>query len=150
MAAVKDNDLGFRRIITNLQSFDGVQISVGVLRDAGKADDGKTDLTEIAAYNEYGTKTIPARPFVKIASDENGDSWQDLAEQGVNAVISGNLGMKQVMNLVAKRMQADVQKVFGSSKLKANAPSTVKAKGSSAPLIDTGRLRQSINYRIDE
>ena len=29
-----------------------------------------------------------------------------------------------------------------------NAESTVRKKGSSKPLIDTGRMRQSVNYQI--
>ena len=31
-----------------------------------------------------------------------------------------------------------------------NAESTIKAKGSSTPLVDDGTLRQSITYVIDE
>jgi hypothetical protein len=31
-----------------------------------------------------------------------------------------------------------------------NAASTVKRKGSSVPLIDTGRMRQSVNYIVKE
>lgn len=150
MAAVTDKDLGFRRIITNLAGFDGAQIHVGVLRDAGKEKDG-TDLVDVAAYNEYGTKHIPSRPFLRIASDEKGDSWLDLAEEGITAVTAGRMNKHQVLKLVGVQAKADVRKVFGDrSKLEANKASTIRRKGSSAPLIDSGTLRRAVDYRLEE
>ena len=92
-----------------------------------------------------------SRPFVRIASDEHGGEWQDMAEKGLNAIIEGRMNQEQVLKLVGLRAKADVQKVIGNkAKLWPNDPKTIERKGSSAPLIDTGRLRQSINYRIDE
>ena len=150
MADVEDRDLGFRRIVTNLKAFDGVELVIGVLRNSGRETNG-TDLVDVAFYNEFGTRHIPSRPFVRIASDEHGDEWQTLAEKGLTAITEGRMSRKQVLDLVGLRAKADVQKVFGDkTKLQPNAPATVARKGSSAPLIDTGRLRQSINYRIDE
>ena len=150
MAAVEDKDLGFHKIVSNLMGFDGAEVVVGVLRDAGKASDGKTDLVNVAAYNEYGTKFIPSRPFLRIATDEQGKAWQDLAEQGIGYVIDGKMNKRHVLTIIGQRAKADVQKTLGSSKLKANAPSTVRQKGSSRPLIDEGTLRRRINYRIEE
>lgn len=148
--AVEDHDLGFRKIVSNLQDLDNVEIVVGVLRNAGKEKDG-TNLVDVAVYNEFGTKRIPSRPFIRIASDEHGDEWQDLSERCVNAIIAGRMGKNQVLNLIGSKAKADIQNVFGDkSKLMPNKQSTINRKGSSAPLIDTGRLRQSINYRIDE
>lgn len=148
--AVEDHDLGFRNIVSGLKELDNVEIVVGVLRNAGKEKDG-TDLVDVAAYNEFGTKHIPSRPFIRIASDEHGDEWQDLSEQCVDAIIAGSMGRSQALNLIGSKAKADIQKVIGDkSKLRANSEKTVQRKGSSAPLIDTGRLRQSINYRIEE
>lgn len=150
MADVEDRDLGFRRIVTNLKAFDGVELVIGVLRNSGRETNG-TDLVDVAFYNEFGTRHIPSRPFVRIASDEHGDEWQTLAEKGLTAITEGRMSRKQVLDLVGIRAKADVQKVFGDkTKLRPNAPATVARKGSSAPLIDSGRLRASINYRIDE
>lgn len=147
--AVQDHDLGFRKIVSGLKDLDSVEIVVGVLRNAGKEKNG-TDLVEVAAYNEFGTKHIPSRPFIRIASDEHGDEWQDLSEQCVDAIIAGSMGKNQVLNLIGSKAKADIQKVIGDkSKLAPNSDATVLRKGSSAPLIDTGRLRQSINYRIE-
>ena len=148
--AVVDHDLGFRKIVSNLQDLDNAEIVVGVLRNAGKEKDG-TDLVDVAVYNEFGTKHIPSRPFIRIASDEHGDEWQDLSERCVDAIIAGRIGKSQAMNLIGSKAKADIQKVFGDkSKLAPNKQSTIDRKGSSAPLIDSSRLRGSIDFRIDE
>jgi len=44
----------------------------------------------------------------------------------------------------------DVQRTIRDIKQPPNAPSTIRKKGSDNPLIDTGRLRQSIEYAIGE
>ena len=90
MAAVEDKDLGYTAIITQLKALGGAEISVGVLRNAGKEKDG-TDLVDVAVYNEYGTRHIPPRPFLRIATDEHGGEWQDLAEKCVGKIIDGAL-----------------------------------------------------------
>lgn len=145
MAVVEDRDLGYTRIISGMMELDGAAVIAGVLKNAGK-ESGGTDLVDVAVYNEYGTRRIPPRPFLRIATDENGDDWQKLAE---DLVISG-VSKNRVLNIVGLQAVADIQKVFGSNKLKPNAPATVARKGSTAPLIDTGRLRQSIHFRVED
>lgn len=146
MAVVEDRDLGYTRIVSGMKELDGAAVVVGVLRNAGKADDNKTDLVDVAVYNEYGTRDIPSRPFLRIATDVNGDDWQKLAE---DLIIRG-VSRSRVLNVVGLQAVGDIQEVFGSEKLKPNAPATVARKGSAAPLIDTGRLRQSIHYRVED
>jgi ATP-dependent helicase/DNAse subunit B len=44
----------------------------------------------------------------------------------------------------------DIRKVFGdTSKLKANAPSTIKKKGRNEPLVDSGEMRRRVNFRVE-
>ena len=150
MAAVEDKDLGYTAIITQLKALGDAEISVGVLRNAGKEKDG-TDLVDVAVYNEYGTRNIPPRPFLRIATDEHGGEWQDLAEKCVGKIIEGALDENRALHLIGLQAQKDVQATIkDSSNFTPNAPATIARKGSSKPLIDTGRLRQSIRYRVEE
>lgn len=43
-----------------------------------------------------------------------------------------------------------IQKEIVNGDFVPNSPETIKRKGSDKPLIDTGRMRQSINYVIQE
>lgn len=149
MAVVDDRDLGYTSIITGMKSLNNATVVVGVLKNAGKEADG-TDLVDVAVYNEYGTKHIPPRPFLRIATDEHGEDWQDLAEQCVGKIIDGVLDKDRALQIIGLQAQKDVQATIkDSSNFAPNSQKTVDRKGSSKPLIDTGRLRQSIRYRVE-
>ena len=149
MAGVIDRDLGFNRIMRDLERLDGTEVVAGMLRDSGKAENGAS-YVDIATWNEYGTRRIPSRPFIRISADTNKQSWEKLAQQCVNNVIDGG-SPRDAAQVVGHRMVEDIRKVFGdTSKLKANAPSTIAKKGRNEPLVDSGEMRRRVNFRIEE
>lgn len=148
MARVQDVDLGYRRIVNAMERLDGVEISAGILRDAGTSSRG-IPLVNIAIWNEFGTRRIPSRPFVRIASDDNRRKWERLAGECVGRVIDGR-SVSTVGATMGEQMKKDIQEVFGDkSRLAPNAPSTIRRKGHDKPLIDTGTLKKSVNYRVE-
>ena len=148
MAGVIDRDLGFSRIMRDLERLDGMEVVAGMLRDSGKAENGAS-YVDIAAWNEYGTRRIPSRPFIRISADTNKAAWEKLAQQCVNNVIDGD-SPRDAAQVVGHRMVEDIRKVFGSSELKANAPSTIAKKGRNEPLVYSGEMRRRVNFRIEE
>lgn len=149
MTAVIDRDLGYNRIMRDLQKLYGMEVVAGMLRDSGKAENGAS-YVDIAAWNEYGTSRIPSRPFIRISADTNKAAWAKMAQQCVNDVIDGD-SPRDAAQVVGHRMVEDIRKVFGdTSKLKANAPSTIKKKGRNEPLVDSGEMRRRVNFRIEE
>ena len=149
MAGVIDRDLGFNRIMRDLERLDGMEVVAGMLRDSGKASNG-ANYVDIAAWNEYGTRRIPSRPFIRISADTNKQAWTKLAQQCVNNVIDGD-SPRDVAQVVGHRMVKDIREVFGdTSKLKANAPSTIAKKGRNEPLVYSGEMRRRVNFRIEE
>lgn len=148
MAGVIDRDLGFNRIMRDLQKLDGMEVVAGILKDSGKAENGAS-YVDIATWNEYGTRRIPSRPFIRISADTNRQTWTKIAQQCVNGVIDGD-SPRDAAQVVGHRMVEDIRKVFGDkSKLAPNAPSTIKKKGHDKPLIDTGKLKATVNYRVE-
>lgn len=148
MAGVIDHDLGFNRIMRDLEKLDGMEVVAGMLKDSGKAENGAS-YVDIAAWNEYGTRRIPSRPFIRISADTNRQKWAKIAQQCVNNVIDGD-SPRDAAQVIGHRMVEDIRKVFGDkSKLAPNAPSTIKKKGHDKPLIDTGKLKATVNYRVE-
>ena len=148
LAGVIDRDLGYNRIIRDLEKLYGMEVVAGMLKDSGKAENGAS-YVDIATWNEYGTSRIPSRPFIRISADTNKAEWAKLAQQCVNDVIDGD-SPRDAAQVVGHRMVEDIRKVFGSSELKANAPSTVRKKGRNEPLVDSGEMRRRVNFRIEE
>ena len=147
--AVQDVDLGFKAIVRELKKLDGKEVNAGILKGSGKSKKG-VPVVLYAFFNEFGTKHIPARPFVRIASDENKGAWGDIAAEGVGLIIDRRIKAKKCCDMVGKRMKADIKKVIGDkSKLAPNAESTIRRKGHDKPLIDTGLMKKTVNYRVD-
>lgn len=149
MGRVQDRDLGYRKIMRQLSELGSKSVVAGVLADAGKEKDG-TDLVDVAFWNEFGTRYIPPRPFVRIAADKSDNDIKQMQDALLTKIVAGQSTASQALNLIGVKIEGEIKKVIGDrGALAANAPGTVRAKGSDAPLIDTGRLRQSVKYRIE-
>ena len=111
MAGVIDRDLGFNRIVRNLQKLYGMEVVAGMLKDSGKASNGAS-YVDIATWNEYGTRRIPSRPFIRISADTNKQSWEKLAQQCVNNVIDGG-STRDGAQGVGHRMEKDTSNMRG-------------------------------------
>lgn len=146
--SVIDRDLGWKKIMRDFQNLDGRNIVAGVLKNAGKEPNG-AKLVDVAFWNEYGTKNIPSRPFVRLTHENNRQKWGDLSEKVCDDIVARR-GYTPTLNFLGETMVKDTQKIFGDkSKLTHNAPSTIRRKGHDKPLIDKGKLQKSIDYRID-
>ena len=145
-AKVTDKDLGFKNRVRNLQKLNNKSVKAGVLEGSGNEDNG-TSLVDVAFYNEYGTSRIPARPFVRIASEKNQQTWANEAERVVDKIVAG---YDANFSILGNTMKENIQAVIGDKNLLVpNAPSTIRRKGHDKPLIDTGKLKASINFEVE-
>jgi len=151
--SVSDKDLGYDRIMKELRGLgkDDPSILVGIRQKDGQkvAEGEELNLATIAAFNEFGTSTIPSRPFLRSTVDENRSKYGEVIAKGLRAAIDGRQRFKVSLDRLGLMVVSDVQKKITDNDFPRNAPSTIERKGSSKPLIDTGRLRQSIDYEIE-
>jgi hypothetical protein len=87
---------------------------------------------------------IPARPWLSPGVDASNLEYVKLIEDG----IANGDTMDQTLNRVGVVAVASVQRYMTELRTPPNAPSTIKRKGSSNPLIDSGAMRQSVTYKI--
>ena len=120
-------------------------VKVGFFSTA-RYEDG-TPVAAVAAWNEFGTETIPERPFFRNALAES--------ERSVGRILQGGLDTKkmvvdeQLAGRVGAHVQGKIRDSITALKEPPNAPSTVRAKGSSDPLMDTGTLRNSVDWEVE-
>ena len=124
-----------------LEELDGVTIKVGW------PSGGET--AEIAMYNELGTSTIPARPFMKQAFENAQDEVEDFVVTGLKKVATSG-AFQQFLNLLGVKLVDIVQSEIEEGSFTPNAPSTIRKKGSAHPLIDTATMKNSISFEIGE
>lgn len=90
------------------------------------------------------TVNIPARPWLSPGVNAGNDEYLKIIEQSV----TNGEPIKQALERVGVVAVGMVQKYMTELRTPPNAPSTIKAKGSSNPLIDSGALRQSVTYKV--
>ena len=100
-----------------------------------------------AMLKELGTSTSPPRAFIRMTVDGNQQKINAMCEQQAKNIAKGGTAEKSLKELGAFGVSL-VQEKIGNGSFTPNAPSTVKAKDSDKPLIDTGQMRQSVHYVI--
>lgn len=124
------------------------------LLDAAKSQVNNAELMYIHSHGSQ-LKGIPARPVIEpaIAAPGNKELIAAELEQAAKAAMEGSQAkMVQFLNRAGLVAQNACRKWFTDPRNNwaPNKPSTIKAKGSSRPLIDTGELRKSITYVVSD
>ena len=105
-------------------------------------------VAEYAMYNEYGTKRIPKRDFLRFSLDTFAESaWMPELAQ----LIKKGMDLEMAFNRVGLQAQADVRRVIEAWAKPPNAESTKRHKhrGRDNPLVDTGDLLDAIDYELE-
>ena len=134
-----------KRYFKELKKLENSEIHVGFQGDE-TYEDG-TSLAEVATYNELGTSDIPARPFMR-QSFENHESELQAACDMANNVLNGGGTAETALKQLGAFTVGLVQDEIVNGGFEPNAESTIAKKGSAQPLIDTGTMRQSVNFVI--
>ena len=136
---------GLEDLAKRLEKMEDASVKVGL--PSGKED---ASVIEYAIYNHEGTEHIPARPFITIAMHENEDVIMDGLKSIAKAALHGEQDLKTGLGKIGAFAAGKIQETIAGSLPPPNDPKTIKQKGSSTTLIDTGRLRQSITWEYKE
>ena len=104
---------------------------------------------DIAVYNEFGTKNMPARPFVRTAFQSYKNDLSQSIKNEAKSIMDGSNTMDRSLNRLGNKGVGLIQKNMTDIKTPPNAQSTIDQKGSSNPLIDTGQTRSSVTYKVE-
>lgn len=148
---------GFLDRVKRLLINPGGSITVGIHaaqggagKKAGKGAKGSAmSVLAVAIANEYGTDTIPARSFVRGYVDENESKIQAQVKSTLSRIVQGKLNRRVGLERLGQAWSGGMKARIAAGIAPANAASTIRRKGSSKPLIDTGQLRSSITYRVN-
>lgn len=114
----------------------------------GKAD---ADVVSIAIWNHFGTsRGIPARPFITIAMFKNRRQIRAALRKIAEGTVQNGTPLAVQMPKLGALGTGMIQDQIAANTPPPNAPSTIRKKGSTKTLIDTGRMRQSVTWEIDK
>lgn len=135
----------FQKMLKNLAQ---MEVRVGFQHGKATESDG-TDICDVAAWNELGTVHMPSRPFLRKSVDENEGKINTFLQSKKSDLLEGT-APEQVLKEIGIFQKDLIQEKITEGEFTPNAVSTIKQKGSSKPLIDSGRMRQSVNYVIQK
>jgi len=115
----------------------------------GKAYPNGFEFAENALVQEYGTIEnggfIPPRPFLTNAM-KNERKWETI----LNAELDKGRDLSQALTRVGEEMRNDIVRSIDANIPPANAQSTVRNKGSTHTLIDTGAMKRATSYEVSK
>lgn len=109
------------------------------------------DIVSIAIWNHFGTsRGIPARPFITIAMFKNRRKIRAALRKIAESTVQKGTLLATQMPKLGVLGTGMIQDQIAANTPPPNAPSTIRQKGSSRTLIDTGRMRQSVTWEVDK
>jgi hypothetical protein len=165
---VREKDHGFlRKVKADVSGKIKGSVKIGIIGKQAEEfvedDEGnKSEFTmaRMAGVHEYGmvintenaTIHIPQRSFIRSTVAQNAD-YKHLVSglfiKVLQGAFTGDQSLKMALSILGAKVKGDIQQAIAKGIKPKNAASTIKAKGSSTPLIDTGRLRGSITYEVE-
>lgn len=134
------------RALKRISERAGANLEVGFFEGSTAGKDGKS-AAEIAAYNEYGTETIPMRPFMLVTVRREQWRWGKLLGP---ALKNANFDGQQALEIIGQQIKGDIQETMREWDNPDNAPSTIKKKGFDDPLVDTGKLIDAVAFKTSK
>jgi hypothetical protein len=150
------------RIRFNLDGLDHIKKAVGNTYVArvgvlggrnDRTDGGEFGNAEIGLIQEFGSnsRNIPARSWLRMPIEAKNKDIVDsmTSSMAKSAFAAGNY--KKLFQYLGIAGVIAIQEAFASrgfGRWAPNAPETIAAKGSSAPLIDTAQLRRSVTNDV--
>lgn len=120
-------------------------VKVGLPKGSNDYPDG-ISVIMVGAVHEFGSpvNNVPQRSFLRSTVQEKRREYKQMFSKLADKMISGKMTMLNALQLIGLKVQSDVQQKIGEG----IDPPLQYREGT--PLIDTGHLRQSITYQVEE
>ncbi len=155
-SGVKVKDRGLDALTRKLAKIGkGYSLTVGVHAAEGGAphaapEGGKAapmTLIDVATANEYGIN-VPERSFIRDWADQHEARNRDSLRKVGITILRGTYDVETGFSRLGIVFQGEIQARIVAGIAPENAESTIKKKGSSTPLVNTGQLKASILWKV--
>lgn len=138
----KSNTASLKRLEKQLENKQRVR--GGVL--SNQEYENGTSLLEVAFTQEFGSKQIPARSFVRSTFDENVQTYKNM----VKGYLKNGLAVSQILEIVGVKLAGDIQEKISSIQNPPLSQKTIERRKNKTtkPLVATGTLLSSISYEV--
>lgn len=133
-----------KEMLDKYRKQDKAVLKAGIM--GGKTYPDGTPVAAVGYANEYGTPTMPARPFFRSTISSNREKLPQMA-----AALMEKHGVEETLRLLGEHMTGELTQAVMTWADPPNAESTIAQKGYNAPLRANDRiLRNSFTYEIEK
>ena len=141
-------------LLARLEKLDETEVEVGFFEeDHYGPENDNLPVATVAAYNEFGTRFTPERPFMSDTFSEDMNqlymarSMKDVVERAVKGGTTSRL-LKNLGEVSTELMKVSFQQYAAAGGISA---ATIKLKeGRDTPLIDTGKMIESVKFQVHQ
>ena len=140
-------------LLKRLDQLNGTEVEVGFFEeDRYGPENDNLPVATVAAYNEFGTTHNPQRPFMSDAFTDGMSQRKMASLMGdvFEASMKNGMATKRLLNVLGRitgeLIEISIQQYAATG---GNSPATIKAKGKDTPLIDTGKMIESVRFQIN-
>jgi hypothetical protein len=131
--------------MTKLRGAHGVK--VGLPNGSNDYPDG-TSVIDVGLWNEFGTKHIPERSFLRSGIRQNLDAYRSMNKRHLRLIQFKKMKAAQALGRLGILASGHIVGRIDDVRTPPNSEQTIAQKGSSNPLVDTGHLKQSITHEV--
>ena len=151
-----DIDIDYKDLKNLIKSLEkDIKVKVGMLAGKGGdelvVDQDDLDLAGLGAQHEFGHGNIPVRSFLEMPFDVKNDEFFRLLKDLIDVELlkdKNSTHLADEIGLCALAIIAEAFDTQGFGQWEDNAPYTIAIKGRNEPLVDTGKMRDTINFEV--
>jgi hypothetical protein len=102
-------------------------------------------VAQVAFWNEFGTKTSPARPFMRFTVSTKSPNW---GKQLGEALIHTKYDVEAALALMGEGIQGQLRETITAWRDPPNSGVTAALKGKNKPLIDSGQMLRAVDFQV--
>lgn len=152
MADVVVNDGVWKKLVAKVNGIAKAHARVGVLASASEGDtyESGIGIIELAAIHEFGSEAagIPQRSFIRRTFEVKASEFNTICARMAKLLLTERVTLEKAVSLLGLWGASEVKKTIIDGIPPPNAPSTIARKGSSTPLIDSGRLVGAVTFEV--
>ena len=142
---ITDKDKGWKKIKRELKKVHNSSVVIGYVR-------GKSSHKNIlkATVNEYGSprKKIPSRPFTRYTFSKFMGKVANFHGKLYGQILDGKETTYKALQKIGLFYRGLLQVSIRTGPWVKNAPSTLRRKSSTKPLIDTGDMLADVQFKV--
>lgn len=152
---IKSDLKEWNALVKRLENLSSLDLQVGFFEDAKYgSENNNLHVATVASWQEQGNPVFnvnyPARPFMRVGlrdSLRRGGYKNEMAQVFTNVMIRKKSSQKELSQL-GDKLATELSNIIYAWDTPPNSPSTVDQKGFNDPLVETGTMAESTDYKV--